>query len=714
MADATRAVPQPQRQPPVLGPLRRKVTLACDACRKRRVKCSGREPCDLCSVSGRACTFDEKGRGRRGPRRRQPAEKATRDLAPAPPRNASAAEEIPAVELLSDSSESEDDRLEINEMPPFEIWQQGLEIILFGGNGAATEFSVHKATQGSCRAALEEQFEARARAETDLTGTGGGGFEHIQTYCVLVEYGASKGNGARSWTDMAIARSLIDLAGTANDRPASDPQILRDADHYLRIMECCCSISQPSLLKRGVMGLDRVSETCPDASGGNNSPQFLQMLCLLVRIQQFCLRPLPQQKPDPWKPDSDFQALRKELQLRLIRRPFTYCADADPSDHCISDSVDTAMSTLAWHCCTIVLGRTFLPIPERRRDPNADWHATVRSLHFPGAPVLFLQENIHSCEASAAAICTICKEIVANGEFFLLAPWMGFSCMQSITVLINQLHRASRPYDEIILENLRFTFTVLKAVEHFYAPAHDWIETLFRIHDPNAPMKHESDTLEEAFGSYFSRSGALMQDEQLDTSESREQAQDGVEAVPENGASAGQEDWLRNYASHLAKDISDDGDETAASDKIVVQGPGGCLSLESPSKVPMSESSSSANLAESSQSLDAAARSAGTHQGPVLGRGVMPQTPVTAFANAWNPSQLWGPMVPSPGFAFAPFGNFSDLDGNPSGTETWTALVDQALMDDDLWSRLSIHGGQHADSSTTGTAPCTSYGAAGS
>ncbi|KAJ5373924.1 transcriptional regulatory protein STB4 [Penicillium concentricum] len=53
------------------GPYRRKVTLACDSCRKRRVKCSGSQPCTLCSESGRQCEFDSKNRGRRGPRPRR-------------------------------------------------------------------------------------------------------------------------------------------------------------------------------------------------------------------------------------------------------------------------------------------------------------------------------------------------------------------------------------------------------------------------------------------------------------------------------------------------------------------------------------------------------------------------------------------------------------------------------------------------------------------
>ncbi|PQK12787.1 hypothetical protein BB8028_0003g14020 [Beauveria bassiana] len=67
---------------------RRKVTVACDSCRKRRVKCSGSQPCTLCSESGRCCEFDNGSRSRRGPKPRQAARQTQtqRTLRPLVPR----------------------------------------------------------------------------------------------------------------------------------------------------------------------------------------------------------------------------------------------------------------------------------------------------------------------------------------------------------------------------------------------------------------------------------------------------------------------------------------------------------------------------------------------------------------------------------------------------------------------------------------------------
>ncbi|KAJ5382633.1 fungal-specific transcription factor domain-containing protein [Penicillium concentricum] len=68
--------------PSVQGP-RTKVTLACDACRKRRIKCSDTFPCSSCVETGTNCVFDDKYRGRRGPRARRPPKRVIHDLAPA-------------------------------------------------------------------------------------------------------------------------------------------------------------------------------------------------------------------------------------------------------------------------------------------------------------------------------------------------------------------------------------------------------------------------------------------------------------------------------------------------------------------------------------------------------------------------------------------------------------------------------------------------------
>lgn len=57
--------------------------------RAPQVKCSGTQPCTLCSESGRLCEFDINNRGRRGPRPRQPAAQAEKVIRPLAPRRPS-------------------------------------------------------------------------------------------------------------------------------------------------------------------------------------------------------------------------------------------------------------------------------------------------------------------------------------------------------------------------------------------------------------------------------------------------------------------------------------------------------------------------------------------------------------------------------------------------------------------------------------------------
>lgn len=47
--------------------------------------------------------------------------------------------------------------------------------------------------------------------------------------------------------------------------------------------------------------------------------------------------------------------------------------------------------------------------------------------------------------------------------------------MQSAIVLINQLHRSSKPYNNQVVENLKLLFVVLGAVRMFYSPAQAWV-----------------------------------------------------------------------------------------------------------------------------------------------------------------------------------------------------------------------------------------------
>ncbi|CAI4217581.1 unnamed protein product [Parascedosporium putredinis] len=46
---------------------RRRVTRACDECRRKKIKCDGKQPCTHCSVYSYECTYDKPSNRRRNP-----------------------------------------------------------------------------------------------------------------------------------------------------------------------------------------------------------------------------------------------------------------------------------------------------------------------------------------------------------------------------------------------------------------------------------------------------------------------------------------------------------------------------------------------------------------------------------------------------------------------------------------------------------------------
>ena len=57
--DSTRKPPKP--------PKRRRVTRACDECRRKKIKCDGRQPCTHCMVYSYECSYDQPSNRRRNP-----------------------------------------------------------------------------------------------------------------------------------------------------------------------------------------------------------------------------------------------------------------------------------------------------------------------------------------------------------------------------------------------------------------------------------------------------------------------------------------------------------------------------------------------------------------------------------------------------------------------------------------------------------------------
>lgn len=68
-AEASNETPEPSGSGATSGPVqkRRRVTRACDECRRKKIKCDGRQPCTHCSVYSYECTYDKPSNRRRNP-----------------------------------------------------------------------------------------------------------------------------------------------------------------------------------------------------------------------------------------------------------------------------------------------------------------------------------------------------------------------------------------------------------------------------------------------------------------------------------------------------------------------------------------------------------------------------------------------------------------------------------------------------------------------
>ncbi|KAJ6186506.1 hypothetical protein N7519_007807 [Penicillium mononematosum] len=641
---------------PLYGRYRRKVTLACEACRKKRAKCSGTFPCFSCTKNQRTCNFDDTNRGRRGPRPHSNTQipKVTRELAPGPPRRTSTenltenladnladnlAENLaensterlagakptePATAVVDEDQnddDSDEDSFGRDDIPPPSAWQSGLQLILLDEATPASEcwdipnvdlmahlvelfckranallrfllppadlldkvalglcprslllavcacsvrFSVHKAARGPSTHRLDEQLEQRARAQLAVSCPLGQDLGELQSYCVLIEYAASRGNGRRAWVDIAIARSMLQIARARANMSTQELQALDRVQRYLDIVEASHCIGQVTLQPPyGIWDAQR-KLSLQDSHENESLSRFLELLHIFTRIQGLCSISFFNHDPPPWSIDSAFRGIQSELERILLHWPDQFrTTTSSPPDWSRDNDAESALCSLIWHCCVIVLNRTFLPIPQIAEADGRNSQGTRKCVCFPGAPGLFLEERIHRCKASAAAICNICSDLIASGDFFYMSP---------------------QPHDPLIANNLRFMFIVLGAVSKFYAPAHDWIDVLFRIYDINTSLKHVSSTCKEAFLSYYNRytnikePGFVPLDPTINVPPQVQPPQEWnpLEVQPSTRTAVAQvqndtlhdeEDWLRDYARRLSEDISMDGEERARADQ---------------------------------------------------------------------------------------------------------------------------------------------------
>ncbi|KAF3797071.1 hypothetical protein GCG54_00009039, partial [Colletotrichum gloeosporioides] len=407
-------------------------------------------------------------------------------------------------------------------------------------------FSVHKAVKEPSASRLAKNFERSARCQVDLSSAAGSEPSTVPTYCVLIEYSISRGDGRQAWMD--LGKFLVTI--------------------YLEISETMISFSHCSLQLRCPTRKDQIDQEHNDGTRSNRFlTQLLELLQLFVRIQHYCSAGFSKQNPPPWSLHSTFRTYQVELEQLVLQRLEQLHPGSSEDEHLPQEQrTQSAMCSLIWHCCVICLNRTFLPITERTMLDDVNSGASSRQLNFPAAPQLFVEERLSRCQASAVAICTICKELVWQGDFF-----------RSAIVLVNYLHRAPRPHSPWIADTLKFLFVALGAASSFYTPANDWIKVLIRVHDINIPLKHVSGSpVEDVFSTYFSRYVDIKEPKWvplIPSSVSDAQGRVGEDILSGQGDhrpivdkaqidpghdSQCKGNWLHSYARHLSEDIEPD------------------------------------------------------------------------------------------------------------------------------------------------------------
>lgn len=227
------------------------------------------------------------------------------------------------------------------------------------------------------------------------------------------------------------------------------------------------------------------------------------------------------------------------------------------------------------------------------------------------------------------------------------------------------------------------------------------IECLFRIHDTNTPLRHQSEGLDSAFKDYFSRFVDIREPcfitmEPRKTTKLQGVAQNlmiehgittaGNEQVhneAESQTSSDKETWLQNYTSHLAEDISDDEQETEASETVKPRS----SSITQPDSFSMPfapQRPSSVPRYYYQQSTDDSVETAGALLQLMSGSNMVTPTNGHLPNEPWHPNFAAPPITSSPAL-FASLGEFGEMINHPDG-QTWPLMMDQIVMSDGFWT----------------------------
>jgi len=142
----------------------------------------------------------------------------------------------------------------------------------------------------------------------------------------------------------------------------------------------------------------------------------------------------------PWKPDSGFAKLSKDLQEWLNGLPYwlKYSSSNLADQVAISQAPSFVFMHVAYHTIVCTLHRFSVPSANTSSEPQLE-EPTLPSWN---PPQEFLEESVKTCFTHARAISTIMAEVLSRSDCVVTAPFLGFAMF---TANLFHLHQAFTP-----------------------------------------------------------------------------------------------------------------------------------------------------------------------------------------------------------------------------------------------------------------------------
>lgn len=165
----------------------------------------------------------------------------------------------------------------------------------------------------------------------------------------------------------------------------------------------------------------------------DESQQLARLLALFIQVERSHIHQLDSPNPTPWQRNSLFYQQQNNIEWNLLQEPDVFRPSRATLRQWIEDGwVEHMHIVILWHCSTLLHNRPFLPIP------NSPTQSAIAKEHQQTAssstvPKDFSRERVKRCIRSAAAIPSICSEVVGGGSYLPVCRYVRESPVYKLT-----------------------------------------------------------------------------------------------------------------------------------------------------------------------------------------------------------------------------------------------------------------------------------------